>query len=1147
MSAAPGTSLRCPVCATENPSGFHFCGACGSALEVVVCAGCGVSVAAGQRFCGVCGRAVALELPMERAAPAAASPAPEPRRERKLATVLFADIVGFTGYAEHADPETVATTVAAAMERLGGIVAEHGGTIDKYLGDALMAVFGVPVAHDDDAERAVAAALAMRDQGDDLQLRIGVNSGDVLATTMPGDDHVTVIGDTVNVADRLAKAGAPGEVLVGPLTAELCAHRIRLRARDAVLVKGRTDAVHHFEALGLESDDHAGAGEGAGQPTLVGREDELAFLCARWQRCVTQRRALPLVLVGEVGAGKSRLLSELAARVGPEARVVRVTYPAYGSLAGSRIVGAVLDQLGGPLGEPRVDARLAALAGEDTGDPTGSDPATVEAEQLRAMRRLIETRAADRPILVAIDEAQRLSETTHRFLAELIARVDGPVLLVLAGRPEPADWLLRHPLTERIRVDPLDPQAARRLVTMLLPDVPLAAETIELLARRGAGNPLHLRELVRLVADRQGLVDEGGGGGLRLRGDLRLPPSLQAVLAARLDALDPAHKAVLQHVAVMEGVGATATTLSTLGLPAPSTGLRALVTAGVLRQLEVGGHEFADPLLRDVAYESLPRRQRGALHRQAAGISDRVDDRVRHLEAALAVTPEASGLGAETAEAVGDAGLALIRRSRPRDAVGLLQRAVNLGDRRPRVLLELANQQSDRLAGDREVVAVLALLPEGDDAAVEAERVHILANSLARSDPAEAVARYGEARRRWGAAGRPDKEAWALSNCGIALVLLGRFTAAEAALAEAAAIFERIGDRQGLSVTRQTIGLVRPDDPRVEGWMNEGLSWAQETGDRSRERYARQGLTFFHFLRSCGGGPQDTEAALGHALALAEVGAELGDAGAAVQGHALAAIILRLAGDLDRAGSEARAAVDVEPDGSIGSDALCRTVRDLAALVRDPGACIEAPQPTRHDSIGHIAGTATALGAALAGQMELALDCGCEPGRQGRRRRPGGAGADLRRRPDHGGAAGRGGQPAGGHAGYSRGAAGRSRRGGRRGTACRGGGAAWGRGWRPGAAGEHRRRLARGRGGAADAAAGGPAGRRGRAGAARGGGGAPAGSRGAARSVGIPPRHQQPDLLHFARMIPDGVALPCGWRTLLCTEPMHPHRQGSLP
>ena len=165
--------------------------------------------------------------------------------------MLFADVVGFTSLSERTDPEIVARMVDAAFRQLGAVVTEHGGTIDKYMGDSLMAVFGVPVAHDDDAERAVAAGLAMRKLGGDLVFSIGINSGEVMATSVGRSGDSTVIGDTVNVAARLEKAAGPGEVLCGSLTAELVGGRAVFRARQPVILKGKREPVEVWEAVGV--------------------------------------------------------------------------------------------------------------------------------------------------------------------------------------------------------------------------------------------------------------------------------------------------------------------------------------------------------------------------------------------------------------------------------------------------------------------------------------------------------------------------------------------------------------------------------------------------------------------------------------------------------------------------------------------------------------------------------------------------------------------------------------------------------------------------------------------------------------------------------------------------------------------------------
>ncbi|MBV8979630.1 MAG: AAA family ATPase, partial [Acidimicrobiia bacterium] len=324
----------CGSCGGDNPAGFRFCGSCGSALGGPGCPSCGFANPAGQRFCGQCGTRLDDAAPLP--PPAASSSA----GERKLATILFADVVGFTSLSENADPEAVARTVDAAFRRMAQVVENHGGTVDKYLGDALMAVFGVPVAHDDDAERAVAAALAMRDLGGDLAFSIGINSGEVMATAVGRDGDVTVIGDAVNVAARLEKAAAGGEVLVGPLTAELATGGIAFRERQPVILKGKRDPVPVFEVLGLRSEARAVIGD---SPPLVGRDDELAFLRSQWRRVVRDRRAGVVLVTGEAGMGKTRLLDELRADVEGEAAVANARYPAYGGLGGPQVAREIAE------------------------------------------------------------------------------------------------------------------------------------------------------------------------------------------------------------------------------------------------------------------------------------------------------------------------------------------------------------------------------------------------------------------------------------------------------------------------------------------------------------------------------------------------------------------------------------------------------------------------------------------------------------------------------------------------------------------------------------------------------------------------------------------------------------------------------------
>ena len=334
----------CGSCGADNLPGFRFCGSCGTALGMPGCPSCGFVNPPGQHFCGQCGSRLSDDSPPATAESARTSPG-----ERKLATILFADVVGFTSMSENADPEAVARTVDAAFRRMAEVVESHGGTVDKYLGDALMAVFGVPVAHDDDAERAVAAALAMRELGGDLAFSIGINSGEVMATAVGRDGDLTVIGDAVNVAARLEKAASGGEVLVGPLTAELATGGIAFRERQPVILKGKRDPVPVFEVLGLREGEMAAIERE--RPPLVGRDDDLAFLRAQWRRVVRDQRASVVLVTGDAGMGKTRLLEELETEIADEAAVAHTRYPAYGGMGGPQVakeIAAVANSAAGP-------------------------------------------------------------------------------------------------------------------------------------------------------------------------------------------------------------------------------------------------------------------------------------------------------------------------------------------------------------------------------------------------------------------------------------------------------------------------------------------------------------------------------------------------------------------------------------------------------------------------------------------------------------------------------------------------------------------------------------------------------------------------------------------------------------------------------
>jgi class 3 adenylate cyclase len=816
-----------------------------------------------------------------------------------LVTVLFADVVGFTSLADRNDPEIVARTVDAAFRELGEAVAAHGGTVDKFMGDSVMAVFGVPVAHDDDAERAVAAALAMRDLGGDLAFSIGVNSGEVMATAVGRAGDMTVIGDAVNVAARLEKVAAPGEVLCGRLTVELARGRVSFREHQPVILKGKREPVEVWVAEALRAADNLLVTEG---PRLVGRDDELGFLRAQWHRAVKERQTRVLLLSGEAGSGKTRLQNELVRIVAGEATVIRATYPAYGVLGGARIATEVLRQLG-PASDAAVNARVWSVAGKLDPSLESIEPSGMQKEQLWAFVRLLQEKACERPLLLTIDDMHCSDERTLELIGDVASRLtDAPVLMLLAGRAEPAGWLGGFPDATSVRLAPLQRADAATLAAAFVPDMPLAPEAAEFLAERANGNPLYLRELLAMAQARELFIETDGY--YRLAAYEAIPATLQAILAARLDALEPTQKLGLQYVAVL-GEAATAERVAELGSPQALSILLGLVESGLLRHGPDGSYETADSLLREVAYETMPRNLRGELHRRAAAIATTGEERARHLDRAAQYLSADEQLALEAATALADEGEQLVKLSRHRDALRLLERAVALGCRRPSALFALARVQA--LSGPYDdALATLALVEDDPgDPAVAMERDHATANTVAFDDPALALPRLESVAEQWRQAGNTAKEAWAYSNAGVCLFNLSRMSEAVAALERGLSLFEEIEDESGILATTSFLCIVKPADRRVPEWLVTALEFADAAGDRGKQVSTLSALTWHHFFRSFCGDPTEVAAAEGFARRLAEVAEELGVFDIAVQGRSLLVVMARLSGRIAEAAERA--------------------------------------------------------------------------------------------------------------------------------------------------------------------------------------------------------------------------------------------------
>ena len=879
----------CPACGGSNPDGFRFCGNCGALLVPDGCRACGAPFEPGQQFCGSCG-ATLHEL---QSGPGADTPAVSPAlAERKLATVVFADVVGFTSLAERTDPEVVARMVDAAFRELGDVVVEHGGTIDKYMGDSLMAVFGVPVTHDDDAERAVAAALAMRRLGGDLVFSIGINSGEVMVTPMGSEGGMTVIGDTVNVAARLEKAAGPGEVLCGPLTAELVGPRGVFRARQPIILKGKREPVCVHEAVSVRPSD---GGPALDDIPLIGRDDEMAYLGALWQRVVRDEKFQMVVLCGEAGSGKTRLAAEVAALASGEGLVVRTSYPAYGPAGGAAVAADVFRQLG-PTGDHEVKMRVLSLAGKTDESLLAMDPAGLQKEQLWGFLRLLEEKGSEQPLLIVIDDLHRSSELMLDVIGELSGRITSvPLLMMLVGRSEPAGWLSRFPSATTMRLAPLGRVDAGRLAGALVCDKPLAGEAEAFLVERAGGNPLYLRELIRMARTAGSLVDDGAA--YRLGQVAAVPASLHALLSARLDTLGAVQKAAFQYAAVL-GESATEEKVSALGA---SGGLGSLVDAGLLRLRPDGAHDAVDPMLSEVAYETLPRNVRGDLHRRASALSGTAEDRARHLERAAAYLADDASLAGEASDLLAGLGLEYAQAARFPEALRLLERSVALGNRTPAVILKLADLQG--MAGhEDEAFATLDLVEDDpDDAAVAIERDHTAARIKLFSDPEWAQPRLKLIAARWHELGRTESEAWALGNAGVASFNLSRMEEAARLLEEAREKFESVGDQAGAMSSASFLCLVKPADPRVPGWLADALKFAEESGERNKQMTALSPLAWNHFLRSMWGGANDTAEAEGFARRLAEVAEQLGADEMAMHGWSLLAVMARWTGRVEEA------------------------------------------------------------------------------------------------------------------------------------------------------------------------------------------------------------------------------------------------------
>jgi class 3 adenylate cyclase/tetratricopeptide (TPR) repeat protein len=774
----------CASCDAENPPGFRFCGSCGAALD--------------------------------------AEPS-EARETRKTVTVVFCDVTGSTALGERLDPESLRNVMARYFEAMRGVIEHHGGTVEKFIGDAVMAVFGVPVLHEDDALRAVRAAADMckalaelnedlkRDFGTTLLVRIGVNTGQVVA----GTEERLATGDAVNIAARLEQAAEPGEILIGPETYALVRDAVDVAALEPLAAKGKTAHLtpHRLLAVRGGAPGHARRFD----VPLVGREHERRLLSDAWERVVTESSCSLFTLLGPAGVGKSRLVAEFLREA--DATILRGRCLSYGDgITYWPVVEVVLQLLDGrpadseELGvESDVAARITPLLGEVAA------PSTPE-EIAWAVRRLFEARAAQGPLVVVFDDIH-WGEPTFLDLVEHVAGLSrgAPILLLCVARPELFDvrpaWGGGLLNATTVLLEPLTPAEADELIERLL-----GADNIDSALRgrirdTAGGNPLYLEEMLAMVRE-----DD--------QEDVIVPPTIQALLAARLDQLDPAERGVLEHGSVEGEVfhrGAV------LALSPGETAIDARLSALVRKELvrpdratlpDDEAYRFRHLLIRDAAYDALPKAVRATLHESFARWLDdhaatlvELDEIVGyHFEQAYRYREElgpldetARTLGEEAAERLGRGGRNALDRGDVRAAARLLGRAVTLvsvdESRRPALLAELADAlyYSGRL--DESVAALVeagALARRlGDERLTALARLQELA-VIGQIDPSGSAAvslaeteairstleRVGDAAglsRAWGLAGRLR-------------FFLGRAAAAEEAFARSLEEARRAGN-----------------------------------------------------------------------------------------------------------------------------------------------------------------------------------------------------------------------------------------------------------------------------------------------------------------------------------------------------------------
>jgi predicted ATPase/class 3 adenylate cyclase len=756
----------CSRCGHENPEGFRYCGYCTAPLPG----------ASGQH------------------------------EVRKTITILFADVTGSTSLGERLDPESVRRVMRMYFDEMRGVLERHGGTVEKFIGDAVMAVFGIPILHEDDALRAVRSAADMRDalgalnaelqreHGLTIAMRIGVDTGEVVAGST-STAQAMVTGDAVNVAARLEQTAAPGQILLGEPTYRLVRHAVRAEPVEPLSLKGKEAAVPAYSLV--EVMPEARSFPQRLHSPMVGRNGELALLQVAFARTVEARICHLATVLGPAGVGKSRMVEEFVRSIGAEPTVLRGRCLPYGESITFWPLGQVVKQAAKITEGDTATASMAKLAALVGGQESATliaqwvaqiigllaDDAALE-ETFWAIRRFVETLAKRQPLVVVFED-MHWAEPTFLDLVESVADLarDSPVLMLCVARQELLDlrpgWGGGKPNATSILLEPLTQAQCEQLVQNLMGRTELPAEARRRIGEAAEGNPLFVEEMLGMLID-DGVLSRDDehwepSGDLS---NLNPPPSIQALLAARLDQLGTGERSVIERASVVGRVfyrGAVEALMP--------DGLRAEVPAGLAmlarrdlirpRASDLTGEEtyaFRHMLIRDAAYEAMPKQIRAEMHeRFAAWLEAAAGERAweyqeilgYHLEQAYRYRVElgpvdepAIVLAARSGEYLAAAGRRAHARGDVAGATGLLERAASLlpAGEPPTIeaLIELGEvlHEFGRWAHAREVLEECVRAASGRGAELEAHARIILAWVLLTTDPEGSAGRaQTEARR----------------------------------------------------------------------------------------------------------------------------------------------------------------------------------------------------------------------------------------------------------------------------------------------------------------------------------------------------------------------------------------------------------------